>query len=124
MCSTKIVEDDSTAAASPLSHFAMFPPAPRAPPSVQLAGMFLLCDLQGGHYQDEYVLTDPVVMSSNNSKRFGATDLGSEGINNFAFCSSQVQLFLSDYMDEAVTSAYFLENSLSCQHIHESYDWN
>jgi hypothetical protein len=47
------------------------------------AGRYLLCDLQGGHYEDAYVLTDPVVMSNDNEKRFGATDLGSEGIDNF-----------------------------------------
>jgi len=46
-------------------------------------GKYLLCDLQGGHYQDAYVLTDPVIMSSSNEKQFGATDLGSEGISNF-----------------------------------------
>jgi hypothetical protein len=54
-----------------------------------------LCDLQGGHYQDSYVLTYSVVMSSDNEKRFGSTDLGSEGISNFfahhkcnCFCQS------------------------------------
>lgn len=34
-------------------------------------GHHLLCDLQGGHYKDAYVLTDPVIMSSDNQKRFG-----------------------------------------------------
>lgn len=46
-------------------------------------GRFLLCDLQGGHYEDAYVLTDPVIMSSGDTKTFGATDLGEEGIGNF-----------------------------------------
>lgn len=46
-------------------------------------GRHLLCDLQGGHYEDAYVLTDPVVMSADNSKRFGSGDLGREGIDNF-----------------------------------------
>jgi Alpha-kinase family len=45
-------------------------------------GQFL-CDLQGGHYEDVYVLTDPVIMSSGDTKTFGATDLGEEGIGNF-----------------------------------------
>jgi Alpha-kinase family len=45
--------------------------------------LYLLCDLQGGHYDDSYILTDPVIMSSDNSKQFGAGDLGSEGIDNF-----------------------------------------
>ncbi|CAB9527770.1 Myosin heavy chain kinase [Seminavis robusta] len=44
---------------------------------------FLLCDLQGGHYADSYVLTDPVIMSADNEKAYGATDLGKEGIDNF-----------------------------------------
>jgi len=48
----------------------------------QTHGQHLLCDLQGGHYEDCYVLTDPVVMSRN-KKEFGATDLGVEGMNNF-----------------------------------------
>ena len=62
----------------------------------QTGGKYLLCNLQGGHYDDAYVLTDPVVMSSDNSKAYGPTDLGSEGIENFfarhrctIFCKSQ-----------------------------------
>jgi hypothetical protein len=46
-------------------------------------GKYLLCDLQGGHYEDSYILTDPVIMSTDNSKIYGPTDLGSEGIDNF-----------------------------------------
>ncbi|KAL7525714.1 hypothetical protein ACHAWF_001476 [Thalassiosira exigua] len=46
-------------------------------------GKHLLCDLQGGHYEDAYVLTDPVIMSKDNSKAYGSGDLGSEGIDNF-----------------------------------------
>jgi hypothetical protein len=46
-------------------------------------GQYLLCDLQGGHYADAYILTDPVIMSTNNSKTYGPMDLGSEGIENF-----------------------------------------
>ncbi|GMH34715.1 hypothetical protein BSKO_02576 [Bryopsis sp. KO-2023] len=44
-------------------------------------GELLLCDLQGGCYQNGVVLTDPVIMSNN--RRYGVTDLGSEGISNF-----------------------------------------
>lgn len=44
-------------------------------------GTCLLCDLQGGVYQDGVVLTDPAVMSV--SRRYGPTDLGLEGINSF-----------------------------------------
>jgi hypothetical protein len=46
-------------------------------------GRHLLCDSQGSHYQDAFVLIDPDVMSRDNSKQFGVTDLGSEGIDNF-----------------------------------------
>mmetsp|Transcript_20263 Transcript_20263/g.23286 ORF Transcript_20263/g.23286 Transcript_20263/m.23286 type:complete len:142 (+) Transcript_20263:556-981(+) len=55
-------------------------------------GQHLLCDLQGGNYDDAYVLTDPVVMSNDNSKIYGPTDLGSEGIENF-FARHQCGLF-------------------------------
>jgi len=44
-------------------------------------GERLLCDLQGGYRNDYYELTDPVICSE--KKEFGATDLGSEGIENF-----------------------------------------
>jgi len=46
-------------------------------------GQLLLCDLQGGHYLDCYILTDPVIMSMDNSKQYGSGDLGKEGIDNF-----------------------------------------
>ena len=44
-------------------------------------GECLLCDLQGGRYEDCFVLTDPVVMSR--SRTYGVTDLGFAGISNF-----------------------------------------
>ena len=47
------------------------------------SGKYLLCDLQGCHYMDAYVLTDPVIMSRDSAKRYGPTDLGREGILNF-----------------------------------------
>lgn len=43
--------------------------------------MFVLCDLQGGIYQQEVVLSDPVILSRN--RAFGVTDLGSNGISSF-----------------------------------------
>lgn len=46
-------------------------------------GQVLLCDLQGGVYNDGVVLTDPVVMSNTNSQKYGPTDLGSRGISSF-----------------------------------------
>mmetsp|Transcript_32067 Transcript_32067/g.54720 ORF Transcript_32067/g.54720 Transcript_32067/m.54720 type:complete len:256 (+) Transcript_32067:174-941(+) len=44
-------------------------------------GQYLLCDLQGGVYDEAVVLTDPVIMSSN--KVYGVTDLGPKGISSF-----------------------------------------
>ncbi|KAI5925859.1 kinase-like protein [Camillea tinctor] len=44
-------------------------------------GQFVLCDLQGGIYRDEVVLSDPVILSRN--RDYGVTDLGSDGISSF-----------------------------------------
>ena len=44
-------------------------------------GMYVLCDLQGGIYQHEVVLTDPVILSR--TREYGVTDLGPEGISSF-----------------------------------------
>ncbi|KAH6605829.1 hypothetical protein Trco_004982 [Trichoderma cornu-damae] len=44
-------------------------------------GNFVLCDLQGGIYQHEIVLSDPVILSR--TRQYGVTDLGAEGISSF-----------------------------------------
>ncbi|KAI1142082.1 kinase-like protein [Hypoxylon sp. FL0543] len=44
-------------------------------------GHFVLCDLQGGVYQHEVVLSDPVILSRDRS--YGVTDLGPQGISSF-----------------------------------------
>ncbi|KAH8680163.1 kinase-like domain-containing protein, partial [Ilyonectria robusta] len=44
-------------------------------------GQFVLCDLQGGIYRDEVVLSDLVILSRN--RDYGVTDLGSKGISSF-----------------------------------------
>jgi hypothetical protein len=44
-------------------------------------GMHVLCDIQGGIYQREVVLSDPVILSRN--RDYGVTDLGPEGISSF-----------------------------------------
>ncbi|KAH6843290.1 kinase-like domain-containing protein [Chaetomium sp. MPI-CAGE-AT-0009] len=44
-------------------------------------GNHVLCDLQGGIYQHEIVLSDPVILSRNGD--YGVTDLGSNGISSF-----------------------------------------
>jgi hypothetical protein len=53
-------------------------------------GGYLLCDLQGGIYEDKIVLSDPVIMSRDG--RFGVTDLGLRGIENF-FAKHQCNSF-------------------------------
>lgn len=45
-------------------------------------GTAVLCDLQGGRYHDKYILTDPVILSPTLNK-YGPTDLGQAGIENF-----------------------------------------
>ena len=42
----------------------------------------LLCDLQGGLYSDHYILKDPVIISTSTG-RYGPTDLGPRGIEQF-----------------------------------------
>ncbi|KAK0741620.1 kinase-like domain-containing protein [Apiosordaria backusii] len=44
-------------------------------------GNYVLCDLQGGIYQQEVVLTDPVILSR--TREYGVTDLGPKGISSF-----------------------------------------
>ena len=56
-------------------------------------GQFVLCDLQGGVFSGEAILTDPVILSR--YQEYGVTDLGADGISNFfarhecnEFCSA------------------------------------
>jgi Alpha-kinase family len=44
-------------------------------------GTLVLCDLQGGIYRHEAVLTDPVLLSR--SGKYGVTDFGLEGMRSF-----------------------------------------
>ncbi|KAK3682839.1 kinase-like domain-containing protein, partial [Podospora appendiculata] len=44
-------------------------------------GNHVLCDLQGGIYQHELVLSDPVILSRTGD--YGVTDLGRDGISSF-----------------------------------------
>ncbi|KAI8944606.1 kinase-like domain-containing protein [Xylaria longipes] len=59
-------------------------------------GQLLLCDLQGGSYQNGYILSDPVIMSQ--TQTYGPTDLGPNGIRSFfhrhrcgSFCKNEWQ---------------------------------
>ncbi|KAG7667698.1 hypothetical protein Ndes2526B_g01909 [Nannochloris sp. 'desiccata'] len=58
-------------------------------------GRLLLCDLQGGIYQDGFILTDPVIISQERGE-YGPTDLGEAGMATFfsrhkcnQFCSKR-----------------------------------
>jgi hypothetical protein len=44
-------------------------------------GNYVLCDLQGGIYQQAVVLSDPVILSR--TREYGVTDLGADGIVSF-----------------------------------------
>jgi hypothetical protein len=44
-------------------------------------GRYVFCDIQGGIYPNEVVLTDPVILSWDGS--YGVTDLGPKGISSF-----------------------------------------
>ncbi|KAL7789010.1 kinase-like domain-containing protein [Trichoderma ceciliae] len=44
-------------------------------------GNHVLCDLQGGIYQHEVILSDPVILSR--CREYGVTDLGPDGISSF-----------------------------------------
>jgi hypothetical protein len=44
-------------------------------------GQYVLCDLQGGIYRREIVLSDPVILSRR--REYGVTDLGPVGISSF-----------------------------------------
>lgn len=44
-------------------------------------GNYVLCDIQGGVYQQEVVLSDPAILSR--TYEYGETDLGPEGISAF-----------------------------------------
>lgn len=46
-------------------------------------GRTLVCDLQGGFYNDHAVVTNPVICSTTRS--YGSTDMGEKGISNFFY---------------------------------------
>ncbi|KAI0468022.1 kinase-like domain-containing protein [Xylaria cf. heliscus] len=48
-------------------------------------GRLLLCDIQGGYYRGGYILTDPVIMSSEYETKYGPADLGPNGIRSFFY---------------------------------------
>ena len=77
---------DSTAAvAQALSHYSYH----------ASDGNELLCDLQGGKVGESYVLSDVVVMSK--SKKYGNTDLGVTGIENWLNCHRCTQFCSSEW---------------------------
>lgn len=69
------------------------------------SGQFVLCDLQGGVYEDSVVLSDPVVLSRDG--RFGVTDLGSDGISSFFSCHHCNEFCKSDWSKPANPIRYY-----------------
>ena len=70
---------------------------------VHTRGELMVADLQGVWKQDGFVLTDPVIMSLNNS--YGPTDTGAEGMVMFfynhqcnSFCQHLPKLAVSDFV--------------------------
>lgn len=65
---------DTPAMLQALSHFSFH----------ESGGKYVLCDLQGGLYENgDVILTDPVILSMTRS--YGVTDLGLDGIRNFFY---------------------------------------
>mmetsp|Transcript_2429 Transcript_2429/g.4522 ORF Transcript_2429/g.4522 Transcript_2429/m.4522 type:complete len:304 (-) Transcript_2429:456-1367(-) len=70
-------------------------------------GSNLLCDLQGGVYNDGVVLTDPVVMSMEGGGKYGPTDLGSKGISTFFAHHECNEFCRSDWRKPRDQRSYF-----------------
>lgn len=81
-------------------------------------GQHLLCDLQGGVYNDGVVLTDPVVMSMDGGK-YGPTDLGSAGISTFFAHHDCNEFCRSDWRKPRDQRSYFRPTAgTTMEHVH------
>ncbi|KPI38177.1 Alpha-protein kinase 1 [Cyphellophora attinorum] len=69
-------------------------------------GNFVLCDLQGGIYQKEVVLSDPVILSQ--TEEFGVTDLGPKGIRSF-FSQHECNPYCRDHSHKPANPRQFYE---------------
>ncbi|OTA06565.1 elongation factor 2 kinase, putative [Trichoderma parareesei] len=67
-------------------------------------GFYVLCDLQGGIYQHEVVLSDPVILSRR--REFGVTDLGPHGISSF-FSTHECDICHPNWTRPANPAQYF-----------------
>ena len=65
----------------------------------------LLCDLQGGMYKNQLVLSNPVILSP--GREYGVTDLGLNGIINFFHQHTCNKYCRSGWMRPAKTEAHF-----------------
>ncbi|KAK4149181.1 kinase-like domain-containing protein [Chaetomidium leptoderma] len=68
-------------------------------------GNYVLCDLQGGIYQQEIVLSDPVILSQ--TREYGVTDLGPDGISSFFSQHSCNNFCRSNWTKPANPRQYF-----------------
>jgi hypothetical protein len=71
----------------------------------QSGGAFVLCDLQGGLYEDAAIITDPVVLSRDH--RFGPTDQGPDGISTFFTTHVCNEYFRSEWARPRHAIQYF-----------------
>jgi hypothetical protein len=69
-------------------------------------GNFVLCDLQGGIYPKEVVLSDPVILSQN--RDFGVTDLGAMGIRSF-FSQHECNPYCRDHWHKPANPQKFFD---------------
>ncbi|KAL2064185.1 hypothetical protein VTL71DRAFT_4679 [Oculimacula yallundae] len=114
--------DSSSEAMQALSHFSYH----------DSNRQLLLCDLQGGIYQDDFILSDPMIMSQ--TQEYGPSDLGIDGINSFFirhrcgfFCSRQwkkptitgpavIPMRQGSSMISSQSSSLFTRNPLAITH--------
>ncbi|KAK4243486.1 kinase-like domain-containing protein [Corynascus novoguineensis] len=68
-------------------------------------GNYVLYDLQGGIYQQELVLSDPVILSQ--TREYGVTDLGPNGISSFFSQHSCNSYCRPNWTKPASPRAYF-----------------
>ncbi|KAK3294485.1 kinase-like domain-containing protein [Chaetomium fimeti] len=68
-------------------------------------GAYLLCDLQGGIYVNEVVLSNPVILSQ--TREYGVTDLGPGGISTFFHQHTCSMFCRSDWTKPAKQELHF-----------------
>ncbi len=73
-------------------------------------GQHVLCDLQGGLYEDEAVLSDPAILSV--TMDYGSTDMGPDGILTF-FHQHTCNQFCDESWDTPYNTGQYIESEMS-----------